>query len=339
MKNKLYIIIGIILILTLQSAYAINLNLNTQNIINNLVNQVFYSPFGSVLDGDDERYMYTGQELDDTGLQYYGARYYDSSMFHFTQPDPIIADMYDPQNLNRFSYVRNNPYKYVDPSGNSPTLVTGVIGAAVGAVIGGGFSAGSQYYHTGTVGWGDVGKSAGVGAVAGGVAGLTLGMGTAVAGAAGLSGTGAVAAEGAVAAGSSITGGQAARATENVIEGNAITEGLGNPGDMALDGTIGLVTFGVGKGVSSARSAAVSSDIKILNGKALITYGNLLDDGAGDIHHTISPQQDRYGYLYSRVTPKSSTTPHTTYQMPGTVDNIKMGSMDELVDYSVYNKR
>jgi len=83
-----------------------------------VVNQVFYSPFGSVLDGDDEKYMYTSQELDDTGLQYYGARYYDSSILHFTQPDPIIADMYDPQNLNRFSYVRNNPYKYVDPSGN-----------------------------------------------------------------------------------------------------------------------------------------------------------------------------------------------------------------------------
>lgn len=39
------------------------------------------------------------------------------SMARFIQPDPIIADQYNPQNLNRYAYVLNNPYKYVDPNG------------------------------------------------------------------------------------------------------------------------------------------------------------------------------------------------------------------------------
>lgn len=42
------------------------------------------------------------------------------STARFIQPDPIISDVYDPQDLNRYTYVRNNPYKYVDPSGNEP---------------------------------------------------------------------------------------------------------------------------------------------------------------------------------------------------------------------------
>jgi hypothetical protein len=36
----------------------------------------------------------------------------------FIQPDSIIPDLANPQDLNRFSYVRNNPLNYVDPSGH-----------------------------------------------------------------------------------------------------------------------------------------------------------------------------------------------------------------------------
>jgi len=34
------------------------------------------------------------------------------------QADDIIPDVYNPQSLNRYSYVYNNPLKYTDPSGN-----------------------------------------------------------------------------------------------------------------------------------------------------------------------------------------------------------------------------
>ena len=54
----------------------------------------------------------------ETGLSYYGARYYDPALSKFTQSDPIVSNPYDPQNLNRYSYCRNNPLIYIDPTGN-----------------------------------------------------------------------------------------------------------------------------------------------------------------------------------------------------------------------------
>jgi len=77
-----------------------------------------YMPFGAVLKGGNDRFLYTGKEKDSTNLYYYGARYYDPNLRQFVQPDTIIPDVYDPQSLNKYSYVRNNPYKYVDPSGH-----------------------------------------------------------------------------------------------------------------------------------------------------------------------------------------------------------------------------
>lgn len=35
----------------------------------------------------------------------------------FTQPDPKIQNVYDPQSLDRYMFVRGNPYKYIDPTG------------------------------------------------------------------------------------------------------------------------------------------------------------------------------------------------------------------------------
>jgi hypothetical protein len=37
---------------------------------------------------------------------------------HFLQPDTIIPDQADPQSWNRYSYVRNNPLRYADPTGH-----------------------------------------------------------------------------------------------------------------------------------------------------------------------------------------------------------------------------
>ena len=85
----------------------------------NIVDNVFYLPFGDVISGgESERYTYTGQEFDsETGLLDYGARQYNSDVGQFIQPDPVISEVYNPQSLNRYSYVLNNPYKYVDPDG------------------------------------------------------------------------------------------------------------------------------------------------------------------------------------------------------------------------------
>src|SRR3989338_10196429 len=83
------------------------------------VETIFYLPFGDLDNTDtDKRYLYTGKEKDkETGLYYYGARYYDTDLMTFITPEQDIPNLYNPQDLNHYTYVRNNPYKYVDPSG------------------------------------------------------------------------------------------------------------------------------------------------------------------------------------------------------------------------------
>ncbi len=63
---------------------------------------------------------YTGKERDtESGLDYFGARYYASSMGRFMSPDPMMASAHasDPQTWNRYAYVLNNPLRMVDPDG------------------------------------------------------------------------------------------------------------------------------------------------------------------------------------------------------------------------------
>jgi RHS repeat-associated protein len=57
--------------------------------------------------------------LDDALALYdYRARYYDPALGRFTQPDTIVPKPGNPQALNRYAYVNNNPLKYTDPSGH-----------------------------------------------------------------------------------------------------------------------------------------------------------------------------------------------------------------------------
>jgi len=81
---------------------------------------VKYLPFGearaSVNIPTDK--LFTGQRLDGTGLYFYNARYYDPSIGRFISPDTVIPHPADPQSFNRYSYCRNNPLKYTDPSGH-----------------------------------------------------------------------------------------------------------------------------------------------------------------------------------------------------------------------------
>jgi len=52
-----------------------------------------------------------------------GAREYDPSLGRWLSADTIVPNPANPQSLNRFSYVYNNPLKYVDPSGHSPNCL------------------------------------------------------------------------------------------------------------------------------------------------------------------------------------------------------------------------
>ncbi len=71
-------------------------------------------------DSSETRKSYTGYEKDsESGLEFAQARYYNSIHGRFTSVDPLMASANgnDPQTFNRYSYVLNSPYKFVDPLG------------------------------------------------------------------------------------------------------------------------------------------------------------------------------------------------------------------------------
>ena len=106
---------------------------------------------GDCMDKDEEDYGFTGKEKDEeTGLMYYGARYYDPVIGRFTSPDPFLNNpnlkgeelqnlLRDPQSLNMYTYARNNPLKYADPDGKFAVIpaliaIAGFIGAFIGGI-------------------------------------------------------------------------------------------------------------------------------------------------------------------------------------------------------------
>ncbi|MBU1016528.1 hypothetical protein KJ657_05585, partial [Patescibacteria group bacterium] len=102
----------------------------------NVVERRDYLPYGQErfvheeLNSPQTPHKFTGKELDsETGLYYYGARYYDPVTGRFITIDPMLlvldkmsqaqrnAFLSNPQNLNMYSYVQNNPVRYTDPTG------------------------------------------------------------------------------------------------------------------------------------------------------------------------------------------------------------------------------
>ncbi|MFJ7416102.1 SpvB/TcaC N-terminal domain-containing protein [Streptomyces sp. NPDC098077] len=80
----------------------------------------------------DTPYQFTGKELDaETGLYYYGARYYNPRTQLWASTDPALPDYLDgnmaggiaePRNLAAYTYTHNNPVKLTDPTGKWPKM-------------------------------------------------------------------------------------------------------------------------------------------------------------------------------------------------------------------------
>jgi RHS repeat-associated protein len=69
---------------------------------------------------DSVKQKFTQKERDnETGLDNFVTRYYSSSAGRFTSPDDFLNDSHvsDPQSWNLYTYVRNNPLRYIDPDG------------------------------------------------------------------------------------------------------------------------------------------------------------------------------------------------------------------------------
>ena len=60
----------------------------------------------------------TSQRSEDFGLLDYNARYYSAALGSFVSPDTLVPQPSNMLDWNRYGYVRNNPIRYNDPSGN-----------------------------------------------------------------------------------------------------------------------------------------------------------------------------------------------------------------------------
>jgi RHS repeat-associated protein len=101
---------------------------------------------GGSYGGNTPGYKFTGKELDpETGLYYFGARYYEPVISRWISADPILdrylpettslphdlpgfGGIYNPINMSFYDYGAQNPVKFVDPDGNV-IIVPIIIGA------------------------------------------------------------------------------------------------------------------------------------------------------------------------------------------------------------------
>ncbi len=95
----------------------------------NIKDESDFYPWGGELQftsSNDNHYKFTGKERDaESGLDYFGARYYGNILGRFISADwsatPAAvpyADVGDPQSLNQYGYVRNLPTTKTDPDGH-----------------------------------------------------------------------------------------------------------------------------------------------------------------------------------------------------------------------------
>jgi RHS repeat-associated protein len=125
-----------------QISYLTSDTLGSPRINTNASGQVLarhdYMPFGEEIIGlgnrsstngyqaDDIRQKFTQKERDiDTGLDYFGARYYAPSLGRFTGADNVAySKTEDPQTWNQYAYCRNGPLVRIDPDGHNWFFVT-----------------------------------------------------------------------------------------------------------------------------------------------------------------------------------------------------------------------
>ena len=219
------------------------------NLDGEVVQHIEYVPFGEVFIEERNNvwntpYLFNAKELDEeTGLYYYGARYYDPRLSLWLSTDPYDEDY---PNMSSYVYCNNNPIILSDPDGNSPTVVPGLIGGGIGAIIGGAIEVGTQLYNHGKINnWKAVGGAAAQGAITGAAAGLTCGASLVV--------------TVGVSSASNVVGGVVNRE----IQGEATTAS-----DVITDATIG----GVAGSIGSASGQLVK---KSLNASSAATKGKI----------------------------------------------------------------
>lgn len=133
-------------------------HLQSSNVITNRVGNVVqryqYGVYGKDIHTQDPAGFqastrFTDQVFDaDTGLYYYGARYYDPQLARFIQPDTVVPNGGGSQALNRYAYSFNNPLNYTDPSGHYPQMSFSISFGQSGSGVSWGGGYGSEWVWT-----------------------------------------------------------------------------------------------------------------------------------------------------------------------------------------------
>ena len=91
----------------------------------NVVERREYEPYGLPITPIADGPGFTGHDMDgESGLVYMQQRYYDPLIGQFLSVDPMAVDTAAAWNFNRYHYAANNPFKYTDPNGLDPYLVS-----------------------------------------------------------------------------------------------------------------------------------------------------------------------------------------------------------------------
>jgi len=218
----------------------------------NLTEHIEYFPFGETWVNEHPAqptpvpYQYGAKELDEeTGLYYYGARYYNPRTQLWQSPDPALdsyldgeanAGVFEPVNLDLYGYSRQNPVTFTDPNGEWWMLGGAAVGGLAGLAVEGYFQ-----YRSGRFNGTRLLAAGTGGAVAGFVFTTTLGTAAAV--------PGAVTVTEVVGAGAISTG--LGAGVEAAMNGEDVPRAM-------LTGTVigGVVTFG---GIAAVEGAQVAA--------------------------------------------------------------------------------
>jgi RHS repeat-associated protein len=95
------------------------------------------------------KWAFTNYERDnaagDSGLDYAYARFYSSRAGRFTSMDPLSGSLGNPQSLNRYAYVINDPVNAIDPSGMLTGRLTCLLDEHGDCVGGNGYAPGGGF--------------------------------------------------------------------------------------------------------------------------------------------------------------------------------------------------
>jgi RHS repeat-associated protein len=116
-----------------------------------------YEPFGkAIIPSTYAQDEFTGKEYHSaTDMYYFGARWYDAEAGRFAGVDPLVTQPENPQQLNAYGYVINNPVNFTDPTGMACRVCYLPSDRAGSVLIGGAPKGRITYVYSGVANEGD----------------------------------------------------------------------------------------------------------------------------------------------------------------------------------------